>query len=439
MLPPVNGQPMKFAPIGAASLLALLPVGASAQLLQRYLPQSVGPYEADPTMAVLQQGGADYRAAGVRIDDFVINPEITESDGYAQNPLGLAQGARSSPTIDTSAAVSLHSDWSRNSLSASASFDNSLYPNVHTADTNTSTVFLGGTIDIGDNQLSLGAGHVSANLGATDVLAFGLAAPVPYQTNDVRAEYTQVLGPLSITPGIDLTSFTFGRTVVGTEVVNDTGLDKNQIAGSVVGNYELAAGRNVVVALRETSAQFQHGGSAGNYLASSILAGLDYVASDLFRYDILIGFEHRGFNGPIHSINTPLVEGAVLYSPNRLTTITAQFTREIADPTYNITNNLTYTSARLIGDYAFRRNVLLQGRAGLDLGAADGTSGSRLDTTFGAGVTWLLTRRVSLAANYDFVWAQGSGAGNFVTATGASINNAQLSYSTATLTLHLQL
>jgi hypothetical protein len=57
-------------------------------------------------------------------------------------------------------------------------------------------------------------------------------------------------------------------------------------------------------------------------------------------------------------------------------------------------------------------------------------------------MTWFVTRRISLALNYDFTHANGSGIGAFVSQIGEAPNygnNTQLSYSTAMLSVHLQL
>ncbi len=431
---------LKFGAAPVLVLAALAPA-ARAQLLARYLPQSIGPYEADPALAILQQGGGDYSAQGVRVENLVIRPNVTESAGYAQNPLGLVENAPGSAVFDTNASLSVQSDWSRNALGASVSIDDTRYPGERLANTTSSTAFLGGTLDIGDNSLSLGVGHVSGNLGSTDVLSFGQAAPVPYQSNDARVSYTQTLGRLSLTPAIDLTDFRFGRVVVGDDVVDDTVLNKNQIEGSLAARYEISGGHVLVAVLRETSGTLLHA-SAGTYLDSQLLLGIDYVASALFRYDLLAGLERRQFHGDIGAIDTPVAELAVMYFPTRLTTVTARFSREIADPTYNVTDDLTSTSGRLTLDQAYRRNVVWQARAGFDIGAANGTSGSRTDETAGTGVTWYVTRRISLALNYDFVHADGSGAGAFVSSNGAvpsSGNSSELSYSTAMLSVHFQL
>jgi hypothetical protein len=69
----------------------------------------------------------------------------------------------------------------------------------------------------------------------------------------------------------------------------------------------------------------------------------------------------------------------------------------------------TYTSARLTLDHELQRNLLLHASAGLQ--HADFLQGGTQQTsyTLGVGATWLVNRRVRVAASYDYTGQQGSG------------------------------
>jgi hypothetical protein len=54
------------------------------------------------------------------------------------------------------------------------------------------------------------------------------------------------------------------------------------------------------------------------------------------------------------------------------------------------------------------RNVLLQGRAGLQIAQYLQSGATQTMVTFGGGVTWLMNRNMRLTANYDFT-SQASG------------------------------
>ncbi len=53
-------------------------------------------------------------------------------------------------------------------------------------------------------------------------------------------------------------------------------------------------------------------------------------------------------------------------------------------------------------DYEWRRNVLLQGSAGVQRADLFAGGGRQTALTLGLGVTWLLNRRLRLLASYGF-------------------------------------
>jgi hypothetical protein len=430
---------------GLVPLLA--PGAAHAQLLSRYLPQSVPGYELDPIQAVMQNGGPDYNPVGWRVDDFVIRPAVDESFGYDQNPLGL-NGGKSSVVVDSAASVNANSDWSRNSLGASFSINDLEYLNLPIANQRTDTAFVGGRLDIGRDSIDLSAGHIDSDLGPTDVFTEGLVAPVPYESNDIRAAYNWLLNRLTLTPNVDFNTYRFGTAQGSIAPVNDTSLDKDQIAGGVTGNYEVSPGRSIVVVWQETQADFLHrapGSINPNYLDSLILAGLDYDTLALFRYDFLVGYERRSFGtSSISTLSVPVVEASVTYLPTRLSTIQLSAVRHLSDAGYNVAENLAYTEGVLRLDHALRRNILLNARVDAALTDASGNSLSHFQLTTGFGATWLLSRRIRVSGDYTFSHGSSSGNNdgqninpNFVI-FGDNVNNTYSS-SAFTVSLHFQL
>ena len=404
-----RGSP--FAVLIAAGLFA--GGSAHAQLLQRYLPSSVPAYQLDPALAVLENGGPDYRSTGTRLGDIVVRPSIDETFGYNDNPLGL-QNARSSAEIESSASLSANSDWSRNSIGASVSIDDQRYLNLSIANETNSTAFVGGSLDIGRDTLSFGAGHVSGNLGPTDVLSDGFGAPVPYQSNDVRVAYTALFNRLSVAPELDLTSYRFGRSAAGTFITDDTGLDKNQIEGGLTATYDFSAGHKLVFVWNETSAFFQHraaGQPNPNYLDTLAAVGFDYDTHAFFRYDLLLGYEERHFSsGSISALNEPVVEASVTWTPTRLTTLSAAVVRHLSDASYNVATNLAYTEGKLIIDHEYRRDVILNGTLDIESSDAGAGSFSRQQYSGSVGATWLLNRYARLSSSYTYTHGTGGSA-----------------------------
>ncbi len=393
-------------------VVAALPQhGARGQLLMRYLPQSVPGYQLDPTLAVLQNGGPDYTSTGVRLGSFTIRPGIDETFGYNDNPLGLAN-ARPSAVIGSAGSVAVNSDWSRDSIGASVNVDDLRYPGVPIADQTSYSAFAGGRLDIGRDSLDVSGGHVSTDLGPTDVLSRGFSAPIPYSSDDVRAAYVARFNRLTLTPAVNFTTYSFGHSGSGAAYVDDSVQDNNQVLGGVTAAYELSPGHNIVAAVQETGAFYLHRGAGApgsHYTDDLFLAGLDYDTQAAFHYDVLAGYETRDSSGGAHPTRqTPAVEVSVTWRPTLLTTLNAAAVRHLSDASYDVTNNLAYSEGKVVLYHELYRNIILNGN--VDYQATQGgqdSGGNRNSLTTGAGATYLLNRRVRL--NLDYQFAQGSG------------------------------
>jgi hypothetical protein len=81
--------------------------------------------------------------------------------------------------------------------------------------------------------------------------------------------------------------------------------------------------------------------------------------------------------------------------------------RLIEDTAAEGTAGYTYTNASLVVDHEYLRNVLLQGRTGVQVANYLLGGGTQARFTVGAGITWLMNRRMQLSANYDFTTQNG--------------------------------
>ena len=130
---------------------------------------------------------------------------------------------------------------------------------------------------------------------------------------------------------------------------------------------------------------------------------------------MLGGIEVREFSASQFGTRAaPVVEASLIYTPTGLTTITGSARREIEDPQTEGTAGYTFTTLGVVVDHELRRNILLQGRANFQ--AAEFLQGNSTSTsyTLGAGVNWLVNRRVRLSADYDATQQNGSSNTQFV-------------------------
>ena len=188
--------------------------------------------------------------------------------------------------------------------------------------------------------------------------------------------------------------------------------DRNVLQGAVTTRYELSPQRNLLLVTRVLGQNYvapQPGTPTLDSTGYQVLAGLDDDTDAVWRYRVLVGWEVRAFHAPQYPAHqAPIAEAALIWSPGGLTTFTATVTRDIEDAAQEGNAGYTYTSARLVLDHEYLRNVLLQVSAGAQRANFLQGGGQASDYSVGAGVTWLVNRNMRLSATYDFTDQRGN-------------------------------
>jgi len=412
---------------GLALVLAACPLArAQAQLLGRYIPD-YAPGLTETPEDTQARVAPEYRSDGVRAGSFVIRPNVTESLGYDSNVDGVP-GGRASAAIDTQAAVSAASDWSRNSLGATLSVDDQRYPSRPVQDFTNWSAGVSGSYDIGLDQVSGSYQHLSVVQTPRD-LGAAVSVPIPFQVDDVRIGTTFLTqGRLSFVPDLDVASYRFGNVAAPAgdglnATLGQTWQSRLVYQPELTTRFELSPKRNVLLVARGTVIDFtSHPAAVGkfNSVGGAILAGLDYTGTGALRYRALVGYQQRTYaSARFATIRSPIIEASVTWKPRLMTTLTGVMRREIDDSTNVNFIATTVTSVQLNVAQELRRNVVLTGfgeyqQADLGAGSSVGaTAGTGLATatqniySAGLGATWFLNRRTRLGASYQFVDRRG--------------------------------
>ena len=388
-----------------ASVSLIRAHGAAAQIVDRYFPATLPGYESDLTLPLQAYDTRLEGERGVEIGDFNLQPTLDESTGYNSNPLG--DGSRGSSLIDTSAAVSLGSDWARDALDGRISVENTSYLDRPIASQTNWTTSLGGSLDVGRTRADLAYSHLAENLSPTDLGALGITTPVPFQTDDVRLDDDLVFGRVRLVPAFEFENFSFGQSVQPI-ALDYTVLDHQTVSGSATGLLELSTGRSLVAIVRGTSAQYGAGASPANYTDLLGFAGIDFEADAPFRVRALAGGESRTFNSIVpQAVTTPTVEIDVIWQPTRLTELTTTVSRRLEDATSPFAGSEILTQGRIEIDHALRRTVELSafvavGTSDFTIGSVQNPGSSQFQTGFGTSATWALNRHVKLSLAYDY-------------------------------------
>ena len=451
--PSGRGQVPDFAPHRSALLRLrgpLLLLGLSlamarpgqAQLIDEYLPPGIPGYDTDLAVTVQSRLRPAYEPPGVRVGNFIIRPEATESFGFNSNVAGLSKGYSGSPELETRAAVSADSDWSIHGINAFANVDQLRYFDQPTQNQTNWQAGIGGHYDLGRDQITAVYTHSNLNQSPLNIDSFGISTPVPYQTDDVRLGYTTMFGRYSFTPNFEFTAFRFGDEVANGVTTSQSFRNRDLFQGGLTMRYELAERRDVVVVLNGFDNDYTGAPPPGQPVRDStgfdILAGLDYLYSGALRFRVLGGYEYRTFESPqLKTQAAPVAQASVIWTPTGLTTVTATATRAIEDSSDEFTVGYTFNTARITVDHELYRNVILEAVGSVQ--NADYAQNFGIQTIYGAGAsaTWLINRNLRLIGSYAF--ARSTATGEIAGAGTAAVSSGKYTQNIYLLSIHVAL
>ncbi len=403
------GKTPALAALAASALFAT--VAAQAQLLPDVFPPAVPGYGTDPGVTVQTRARPEFDSLGARLGDALFHSQVEQSVGYDSNVLGGAPG-RGSWLVRTSPSVLVSSEARRDPYGLYVSLDNTRYPGLPNQDQTDWTAGGGATFTVGDDRLTLGAAHLSLHQAPGDLDALPTDRPVAYQVDDLRLGYASTLGRLTLEPSLDAAAWRFGGATIQGVPASQSYRDRDVIQGGLTVRYEMAPGRDLVLALRGAEQLYvatPQGAASLNSHSVAVLAGIDDAIDGLWHYRLLAGYEHRGFDDGLYRPHGAVVaEADAIFTPGGMTTVTTSLTRSIEDAAQEGVAAYTYTGATLTIDYEWRRDLLLQASAGIQHAGLLG-GGGQTALRAGIGATWLVNRRVRVTGSYDFTDTRGTG------------------------------
>jgi hypothetical protein len=393
-------------PVGTLAVLmgVLARSPAHAQYVQSLFPTGVPGYDAEGGVTVLSRMRSSYDAEPVRVGDFDIRPEIDETASYDSNVQG-GGGGGGSPVAVSHASLAFNSDWARDSLGASFSLDDSRYSDLPVDDHLDWSAAIGGSYTLGEGALTLGYAHLAEHELGAQFGALAATNAVPYSVDDIRASATTLAGRFSFTPDIDVQSFRFGTATQGGQSVGQSYRDRTLTEGGLTTRFDLGSDRGIVLVLQADQTRYPRtppGAVSEASIGVIALGGLDYQATGVFRYRLLVGVETRAFSARVYGSQTaPITEASVIWTPTPLTTITDTVSREIDSPASANAGDFSYLSNTFIVDHELARNVLLQAKATLQQADYLG-QGSQNSVAFGFSATWLVSKTLRFTASYNY-------------------------------------
>ena len=399
---------------------------ARAQLLDQSLTLDIPGLEVEPGVTVTSRRRPDYDYRGIRVGSYLFQPEFSEAFGYSDNVLGT-RSKQGSTILQSRAAVQATSDLSRYGVVARVTAEDFRYFDQPRQSLTNWTAALGGNLEIGRDTATLGFEHANLNQTPRDLNVPLLDQSVPYRVDTLRGGYRTSFNRLSLRPELTLSHYDYDDGTVAGIPYRQSFRNRNVIGPALTATYELAPRRNIVVVVRNLTAIYSDqpaGGLDRNFNDTSVLAGIDYDGGGLWRYRLLAGYERRSFNSPdLQTIEAPVAEATVIFSPTGLTTVTGTVARRIQDAAAEATIGYTETSLKLAVDHEYLRNVLLNANARATFAEYSQGGGNQTQYAAGAGATWLLNRNLRLGATYEFTNLSSSANGTPRSFNGVNLNS----------------
>ena len=416
------------------SLTATAPLlmadSAFAQVINNYFPAigtEAGELMREP--AQVQAMGA-YAPLGKRYGPLRIDADGSESEGYDNN-VDCIVGGHSSPVVSTQGHLAAVSRWGQHDqVHGNISVNDIRYPSRSIQNRTNWNAELGGVHNFAHDSIGLTYTHLTLVQMPTDLGALVINRPISYNVDDVRLSYTATThGRLSFIPQGEIQRYSFGSTPATAFVPNQSYRDRVLITEGVTAQYEVRQDSHALLVVQGTEIRYQNkleNTPSRDSNGASVMGGYDFGLRGPIKFRALVGYQTRRYRGNGYgTINSPMAEAELAWTPSRLTIVTANVRHGIEDSAFENVVGYTFTGARIGVTHTYQRNIVFSAYVQLQK-ANYPTAPAFLQNTvlyqernnqtlYGAGASaeWLINRHMRLTANYDFSSQNTVGTGSF--------------------------
>ena len=260
--------------------------------------------------------------------------------------------------------------------------------------------------DVGTaDYLALSVAHSDQHIEPNGIDSQFRQRPTPFQVNSGTVSYLLNLSRLSFEPFVTVAKTSYSDVRLGNTIQVNNYLDNTAVTEGVTTRYELSPLHHAVFVVRGTESDYNHstaGAISRNNSRVSVLGGLDYVASGVWRYRVLVGYQFQQYtSSAATSQATPIVEGNVIWTPTLLTSVELTANREIRTSTDPLTASYTDSFVKLQVEHEYKRNLLFNVHVSTEQAEYQQNGGHQTLVGVGAGSTWLLNRNQRVVTTYD--------------------------------------
>lgn len=346
------------------------------------------------------------RPQGIRVGTFLLYPELYTGIGWSDN-VDNETGGRSGPLYRINPSLRGQSDWLRHSLTFSLSGTYTGYPDQPDDDNPTGSASVDLALDVADGTVFGIGGRYSLTMeDASSAESGGTDQDVHSLGGSLSLRRSLGLVGVELRGDVDHTSYTnsTGETTDATSDRNNTVLSASLrldgLAGAMISPFAEATALSRIY---DTTCADPFNCEDRNATGYALRAGLVYDGGSKLRGEISIGWRSEDLeDGSLPNLEGLLLDGSLIWSPTRLTTVTGTLSTSFDASTIPGASGSILYSGDVRVAHAFSDALVGEIGVGYSERRYQGISLEERQTIATAGVTWAVTDHVALLTNYTY-------------------------------------
>jgi hypothetical protein len=379
--------------------------------------QAQAPIDRGNNESVTARQRPDYEATGIRLGTFELLPSITLGAESSDNIFAVQTATKNDIIFTVKPEVSLASDWSRHALRGHVEATHGFYQDFDSEDFTNFYANGDFRLDVGrEHNVGIGGSYLDGQEPRTSPDSpFTAAKPIDYSIGGVYGYGVYVFNRVRVSGRAEYNDFQYddGFTAAGVRI-NQQFRNHTETAQTLRVEYAMNPSTALVLRGKTIQNRYDRNAPGAAFDRDStgyrIEAGFNADVTNLIRGEFIVGYLSQDWDNSKFSVDGLAVEGNLEYFLTRLTTVTLTGSRGVEEAgLFAAATGKLVTRGEVRVDHELLRNVLLTGALGASSDEYEGIDRND-DAMFGdAGVTYLMNRRVSVGAHYNYIDVQSDG------------------------------
>jgi hypothetical protein len=353
-----------------------------------------------------------YAPLGIRAAGMILLPSLTLDAGYTTNA-GATAGGTPSPFGSVSPELLLKSDWPSNAFSLDLKGTYQKFTNDAADDKPTGSANASVTLDLPHDWTANLDGGVAYDRQTLADTANPPDGPSGVTSFTSSAALDGNIGALAVTVTGSADRTLYADTTTAGVSVDQSDRNNNLFGGKLRVGYDgggiLTPFVEGEVDRRVYDQTVDDNGKRRSGTGYAVRGGVEFNSDPVLSGEISVGTWQQTFDDPtLASIGVVTVDGNLVWSPSRLTTVTVDTTTTVNPGTDPSSSGSVVHDGSVEVAYAWRPNVDLSAKAELSREEYQGTG--EIDDTYDLSLNsvWKLNRNLQLGASYVHEWLASS-------------------------------